>query len=358
MTDRKTRVLSNLLAIVLGVGIGAGCYRIVDRITENRDPGIKTESPLSEGGAILNVTESKGMNLTATLLSSEEYEESGISPLAESAYTLTATVYPEDAGNRAVDWLVEFVNAASTWASGKVVTDYVTVTPTSDGSLTAGVVCKKGFGEQIRVRVTSRDNVAATAACTVDYTKKVTGYTSVVLRGSDRITPSNTMQTLSSATLTNGFFVMSYNMDFTVTGIVPTPVYSDYTIDDTFAYSYMIASTSQWLQTLQTAIPDLRNSISSTIATTPEPLFTESRGTFVIGRYTGINVLNGSEVSTIVSSLRNSASGTNAYLSALNTYAAGYANYPILYFYVRATGSYSNYTTYYYMKLDTSSAAG
>lgn len=93
--------------------------------------------------------------------------------MAESAYTLTATITPDDASNKAVDWSVAFVNPSSAWATGKTVTDYVTVTPTSDGALTANVECKQAFGEQIVVTVVSRDNAEATATCTVDYAAKV-----------------------------------------------------------------------------------------------------------------------------------------------------------------------------------------
>ena len=77
---------------------------------------------------------------------------------ASDGITLTATVSPETADNKAVDWAASFVNPSSSWASGKTVTDYVTVTPTSDGALTANVNCLKAFGEQIKVTVTSRVN--------------------------------------------------------------------------------------------------------------------------------------------------------------------------------------------------------
>ena len=97
------------------------------------------------------------MQLTASKLSSAEYAENGVSAIAESAYTLTATITPSDAGNKAVDWTVAFKNGSSTWATGKTVTDYVTVTPTSEGSLTARVECKAAFGSQIVVTVTSRE---------------------------------------------------------------------------------------------------------------------------------------------------------------------------------------------------------
>ena len=92
---------------------------------------------------------------------------------ASDGITLTATVSPETADNKAVDWNVAFVNPSSSWASGKTVTDYVTVTPTSDGALTANVNCLKAFGEQIKVTVTSRVNPEAKAECMLDYARRI-----------------------------------------------------------------------------------------------------------------------------------------------------------------------------------------
>ncbi len=77
---------------------------------------------------------------------------------ADSAdtYILTATVYPHDAENKAVDWEIA-------WKSGtpletEPVTDYVTVTPSFDGALTATVKCVKQFyGSTAIVTVTTRE---------------------------------------------------------------------------------------------------------------------------------------------------------------------------------------------------------
>lgn len=96
---------------------------------------------------------------------------------AKDGITLKATIDPDTAANQNVDWSVSFVNPSSSWASGKMVTDYVTVTPTSDGALTATVQCLKAFGEQIKITVTSRANEYATAECTVDYARRITDFT-------------------------------------------------------------------------------------------------------------------------------------------------------------------------------------
>ena len=96
---------------------------------------------------------------------------------AKDGITLKATIDPDTAANQNVDWSVSFVNPSSSWASGKTVTDYVTVTPTSDGALTATVQCLKAFGEQIKITVTSRANEYAKAECTVDYARRITDFT-------------------------------------------------------------------------------------------------------------------------------------------------------------------------------------
>lgn len=98
------------------------------------------------------------------------------SALADNGVTVQATVLPQDATNREVDWSLSWASPASSWASGKTVTDYVTVTPTSDGSTTATVRCLQAFGAQIRLTVTSRDNPDAAADTTVDYYKRAASF--------------------------------------------------------------------------------------------------------------------------------------------------------------------------------------
>ena len=155
-------LLSGLLALVLaGTAVLFGVL------------GSGAKTPALEGGAVVTPGAGNGIRLLSVKLSPKDYEANGISPLAETAYSLTATITPDDATNKAVDWTIAFVNPESAWAEGKTVTDYVTVTPTSDGALTANVECLQAFGEQVRVTVTSRDNTAVKANATVDYTEKL-----------------------------------------------------------------------------------------------------------------------------------------------------------------------------------------
>lgn len=125
------------------------------------------EQPDAEnsGGMVTEVQSSTFMKLAAAATTAADG--------AESTTTLTATIAPEEATNKSVDWEIAFVNPDSAWATGKTVTDYVTLTPASDGALTATVNCLQPFGEQIMIKVTSRDNPDASATCTVDYLQKV-----------------------------------------------------------------------------------------------------------------------------------------------------------------------------------------
>lgn len=173
--NNSSKFWTGFLAVLLVLVI-AGAAALVGVLSDgfkNWDKFKPDEEQTQEGGAIITEGESNGIKLMSAKISPESYDEYGISPMAETAYQLTATITPENATNKAVDWTIAFVNAESEWATGKTVTDYVTVTPTSDGALTANVECLQAFGEQVRVTVTSRDNTAVKANATVDYTEKL-----------------------------------------------------------------------------------------------------------------------------------------------------------------------------------------
>ena len=123
-------------------------------------------------GAIITVGGGNGIRLTSAKLPVSAYAANGVSQYADTAYILTATITPSDATNTALDWSVAFVDPDSEWATGKTVTDYVTVTKSTSGN-TATVECKQAFGEQVIVKCVSLDNPDAYATCTVDYSVKV-----------------------------------------------------------------------------------------------------------------------------------------------------------------------------------------
>lgn len=191
------KILSLFLALIIVAGVITGVVfwqkgNIVFNPVEQEQPNDEED----DGGAVIEEGESSGIKLMSAKIAREDYAANGISEQADTAYQLTATITPDNATNKAVDWTIAFVNAESEWATGKTVTDYVTVTPTADGALTANVECLQAFGEQVRVTVTSRDNTAVKANATVDYTEKL----------------SSVKATFGSTVLSNGM-TKSFDLD-------------------------------------------------------------------------------------------------------------------------------------------------
>ena len=130
-----------------------------------------------KGEAALEEDVSQGISLMSMKIPVAMYDSYGISTQAESAFSVTATITPADAANKLVTWSVAWKNVSSSWATGKTVTDYVTVTTATDGALTATVENKQAFGEQIILKCVSRDNAGAYATSNVEYLQRTNGYT-------------------------------------------------------------------------------------------------------------------------------------------------------------------------------------
>lgn len=148
--------------------------------------GDETDKPngtTGADGAVMGEAEDSGIQLLSALLPREAYEANNIDPQADTAYRLTATVSPENADDKTVEWALAWKNGASSWAAGKSVTDYGTVTSTDESGATANFVCKQGFAEQMVITATSRDNKKAKGTLTVDYRKRLIAATSGILSG-------------------------------------------------------------------------------------------------------------------------------------------------------------------------------
>ena len=98
------------------------------------------------------------------------------SAVTGESVTITATVEPDnEAENTGVDWTAAWKNAESVWASGKSVSDYVTLTPGGEDYAASKRVTLENlqpFAEQIVVKATARDDPEITATCTADYAQK------------------------------------------------------------------------------------------------------------------------------------------------------------------------------------------
>lgn len=132
----------------------------------------KKETPpaeQTETGFIVTPDEMSGVSLSVKAMSASANE---VNAMAENSYTVTATIQPATALQRA-NWSVAWKNGSSAWATGKTVTDYVTITPAEEGALTATLACVKPFSEQVILTVSAAGNADKTATCTVDYQQRL-----------------------------------------------------------------------------------------------------------------------------------------------------------------------------------------
>lgn len=148
-----TAIAFLLVAVVL-VGIclqvfGSGNAKPSEWFEKNEQTEIVTFTP----------TEMKSMRLNASRAVANG-----------NTYTLTATVKPDDATNKAVTWDIAWRNPSSSWASGKAIASYITMSPSGN---TATITLKTAFNEQAVITVRSVSESDVSAACTVDYIERL-----------------------------------------------------------------------------------------------------------------------------------------------------------------------------------------
>lgn len=153
----KTLLASALIAGMAGTFCLSGCGKISVEIPVKQSEMVQEQpvkiAKLSMDGTIIT-PHAGSVNVNQTV-----------------SKKIQAIIEPSTAKNASVDWSVE-------WGEKQngAVTDYLTVTPDSDGSLSATVTCKQPFtGEIVVVCVTRQGGYVAT--CTVTYAGQPTEIT-------------------------------------------------------------------------------------------------------------------------------------------------------------------------------------
>ena len=185
---KKSVVAAILIIVILAAGVfgvtayASDWYRLPidqwgDRLGIGTDKPADDEKPDDEtpGGVVDgdgNVMDPEAVNVMPAAMAFT-------SDKAGNTVKITATITPENATNQGVIWSVAWKNPSSSWASGKTVTDYVTVTPDmsigGEYSKIATVTCVKAFSEQVIVTATAAGNTSVKKTCTADYEKRVLG---------------------------------------------------------------------------------------------------------------------------------------------------------------------------------------
>ena len=175
--------------------------------------------------------EANGVSFKAMSIPVAQYNDYGVSALAETAVQLTVKVEVENPDLSDGKFTIAFKNASSTWAKGKTLSQYVTLSQSD--STHATVSCLKAFGEQIVVTytVTGEDNKKVTATYPFDYAKRILSiewYT-----GNNRVNIPVLLSEEGDSWLKFNE-LKSQSGSGTLTGHF---TYSDYTVDDTFSIS-------------------------------------------------------------------------------------------------------------------------
>ena len=185
MKTTKTKLIASITAAVC---IAAGTGLIIAKTAKNPPMvgGYTSGTNENPPKTIPNVTDENGNDLSGgkyyampakmAFTAATYADESGNEVNNAVTANIIATITPNNAANKKVDWSAAFKNPESEWASGKTLSEYIGVTPAADGSLMASVTCYQAFGEQVILTVTSRENAEATASCTIDYKQQLVSY--------------------------------------------------------------------------------------------------------------------------------------------------------------------------------------
>ena len=237
-----TMVVSMLTLAALSLSmVGCSTPSTSDTTNEVQTP----QESILAGGMQVGEMENHGVKLMSAKIEPTAYADYGIMPTAETAFTLSASISPEDAANHGVDWELSFDNPDSAWASGKDVNEYVSMSPSSDTKSNT-ISCLQPFGNAIIVTAKSQDNPDISAICRLEYSQKVTSATlnigniSVNLGGNTEIKYEVSQAVngpggvISAEIVTNDVYTIAENYEKTVWFSVPQDTEQWFNVKDLY----------------------------------------------------------------------------------------------------------------------------
>ena len=151
------------VAVLCAVCVLGAVFGIVFGMNHSSEDLNVSKDMSNQDNIVVETVQEQGIKLT-----------SGVATTAAdgtTTKTLTATVKPSDADSTLI-WTIAFDNNNSTWAKGKVVSDYVDLA-VSENTLSCTITCLKAFGERIILTVTSVVKDSCFAKCNLDYEKRI-----------------------------------------------------------------------------------------------------------------------------------------------------------------------------------------
>ncbi len=162
--EKKMAVAKAVSAIALGTmmigGVAFGAWGYAKSVNK---PALAVPSTIRQTCEDLHIEGGTGNGITLTSSAATFSTET-----RTITKTLTASVMPANAAKIVkMDWNIAWASG-NTWANGKAISNYLAVSPESDGALKASVTCKAKFEGTAVVTATARDT-GLTARCTVSF---------------------------------------------------------------------------------------------------------------------------------------------------------------------------------------------
>ena len=235
MKKRIIKIIGISFAFLfLVIGSGVGLY-VASRSTKAQTPIV--EHNVVPDGAVF--TEENSTNLKLETSRGRRFANTD-KPFTE--YVVTAVVEPVGAP---ISWSLSWNDKDSSWATGKDVSNYITLNKQSDLSIT--LLVWKDFGEQIILTCSSVLNSNVSASCTIDYAKRILDISATYTAdgGSDCAECDNDCTINNGGTFNN--LRMGSDLEWE-DAFSYELIYSDYTIDVSYSAGNLRLRESSALQ--------------------------------------------------------------------------------------------------------------